>query len=571
MSATYEDLSLTAFPEDLDTFTTWLNVTAKDGPLIQQYLTAMNAGNQTLANQILTQIPSASQKIIKATDLNKMSQAILAVERFYKTDIQPYVQTQQESWLNTINQFSYKGVWQSGTSYVTNNLVSYTVSGTNLLFIALSDVPTGISPVNQSYWRVLTIQGQTGESGTGLSYRKTWNSSRIYYENDSVTYNGNLWMSLQQNQNEEPNTNSQYWKLIMNLGPAVYPIQDSVPSDIPIGGLWFNTSNNLFNISFSFSTIQSTIFGANIQEITQIFTPTAFEYYGGWWWLAGNASNGTTMWARSNNLQIWTVVNLNASYPVMGIGFSGDLDYLWIWSNKNASSNRFVIRIQNPTTFTSGSYSFWTNSTYSFTDACSYNGSIWAVTNTKDTYYVRDSDPNILYGPIAHASITQNYYKCTEYNGYPVAISNSGYYTYKSSFTSPYVAGEYQIDSGITALDVNQMGNYLCVIATKSDGTYLYFSNGIPGSIEWNNIKISNSVVIPIGMNYFNGMFIISYYENNVLKLWVSNTLTPTSTDMCISGLQIDNIQGELKFIGNNTSNLVSILQNNNIVNALYL
>ena len=73
MSATYTDLTLTNFPDSLDTFLTYLNIVASDGPLIQQYIDALEAGNQTQANQILAQIPSASQKIIKATDLNKLT------------------------------------------------------------------------------------------------------------------------------------------------------------------------------------------------------------------------------------------------------------------------------------------------------------------------------------------------------------------------------------------------------------------------------------------------------------------------------------------------------------------
>lgn len=248
MSTLYSDLPLTVFPSDgLDTFTTWLNVVASDGPLIQQYLTAMNAGNQTQANQILTQIPQASQKLITATDLNKISQAIQAVERFYKTDVEPYIQTQQESWLNIINQFSYKGVWESGTSYVVNNLVSYTVSGLNLVYIATSNPPTGTAPTNTQYWRLLTIQGQQGVSGEGLSYRQEWNSSTQYATNDAVTYDGALWMALQASQNRLPDANPQYWQLVMSLETATYPIQDTVPTNLQVDGLWFNTSNNPTN------------------------------------------------------------------------------------------------------------------------------------------------------------------------------------------------------------------------------------------------------------------------------------------------------------------------------------
>ena len=247
MSTKYPDLSLTNFPNSLDQFTTFLNIVSSDGPLIGQYQSAMQNGNTTLANQILTQIPQATQKIITAVDLNTLSQAMLAIERFYLNDIEPYIDDLHQSWLNTIQQFSYKGVWQNGTSYVTNNLVSYTTSGLNFVYIALSNVPIGISPTNQTYWRLLTIQGQQGASGEGLSYRQEWNSSTQYATNDAVTYNGVLWMALQASQNRLPDINSQYWQLVMNLKTVTYPIQDTVPTNLQVDGLWFNTSSNPTN------------------------------------------------------------------------------------------------------------------------------------------------------------------------------------------------------------------------------------------------------------------------------------------------------------------------------------
>lgn len=247
MSALYPDLSLTNFPSSVDQFMTFLNIVSSDGPLIAQYQAAMEAGNTTLANQILTQIPQGTQKIITATDLNTLSQAMLAVERFYLTDIEPYVQNLQQSWLSVINQFSYKGVWQSGSSYVTNNLVSYTVSGLNLVYIATSTPPVDTAPTNTQYWRLLTIQGQQGASGEGLSYRQEWNSSTQYATNDAVTYDGAIWMALQASQNRIPDSNPQYWQLVMNLTTTTYPIQATVPTNLQVDGLWFNTSENPTN------------------------------------------------------------------------------------------------------------------------------------------------------------------------------------------------------------------------------------------------------------------------------------------------------------------------------------
>ena len=244
MSTLYPDLSLTNFPSSLDQFMTFLNIVATDGPLIAQYQAALQAGNTALANQILAQIPSGTQKIIKATDLNKLTQAILAVERFYKTDIEPYVTQKQAEWLSIINQFTYKGVWSTGSTYQVNNLVTYTTSGITLVYLATSTPPVGTVPTNTQYWRLLTIQGQPGPSGTGLSYRQQWNVSTQYQANNAVTYDGALWMALQASQAREPSSNPQYWKMVMNLEATTYPIQDTEPTNLQVDGLWFNTSNN---------------------------------------------------------------------------------------------------------------------------------------------------------------------------------------------------------------------------------------------------------------------------------------------------------------------------------------
>lgn len=245
MSTLYQDLPLTNFPSDgVDTFPTYLNVTATDGPLIQQYMEAMNAGNQVLANQILAQIPAAEQKIIKATDLNKVMQATLAVERFYKDDIYDYIAQEQQNWENIINQFTYKGIYSSGNTYQKYNMVGYTTNGSTLVYIAIQDVPTGNAPLNETFWRIITIQGQEGEPGVGLSYRLEWNPATQYEPNQAVTYDGVLWMALQTNINVQPGTDDNIWEKVLDFTVATYPIQPTQPTNLPVGGLWFNTEGN---------------------------------------------------------------------------------------------------------------------------------------------------------------------------------------------------------------------------------------------------------------------------------------------------------------------------------------
>ena len=236
---------MTVWPsEGVDNFTTFMNITATDGALIAQYQSYMEQGNTAQANEILAQIPQGTQKIIKATDVNKWTQAILALERFYISDIEPYIQQQQEDWQAIVDQFSYQGEWASGTTYVTNNFVSYTSGGVTMLYIATGNPPTGTAPTNTTYWRPLTIRGQQGQSGTGLAYRESWDAGTQYSANDAVSYEGALWMALQANQNITPGTNASYWQKVIGFEATTYPIQDTEPTNLEAGSLWFNTSGN---------------------------------------------------------------------------------------------------------------------------------------------------------------------------------------------------------------------------------------------------------------------------------------------------------------------------------------
>lgn len=247
MSTTYPDLPLTQFPGSVDQFKTFLDVTASDGPYIQQYIQALQQNDLQTAQTVLAKIPAASQKLVQAMDLNQLIQAMMAVERFYSTDIYPYIKTQQQNWQAIVNQFSYISAWAPNTTYDINNMVSYSSGGSNLIYIAIDDVPVNVQPTNTQYWRQMTIQGESGGTGPGLSYLQDWNSSTQYVQNNAVTYDGAIWMALQANTGTQPGTSSSTWQQIISFTNGMYPVQVTQPSGLGNGQLWFNTSGNPTN------------------------------------------------------------------------------------------------------------------------------------------------------------------------------------------------------------------------------------------------------------------------------------------------------------------------------------
>ena len=79
----------TLFPNAIQTFPQMIDLAASDGTLVQQYQTAMQAGNLTLAQQILDQIPNNQSKIITADYLNTINDTVVAVEKYFQARYSP--------------------------------------------------------------------------------------------------------------------------------------------------------------------------------------------------------------------------------------------------------------------------------------------------------------------------------------------------------------------------------------------------------------------------------------------------------------------------------------------------
>ena len=79
----------TLFPEAIQTFPQMIDLISSDGTLVQQYQTAMQAGNLALAKQILAQIPNNQNKIITADYLNTINDTVVAVEQYFSRRYSP--------------------------------------------------------------------------------------------------------------------------------------------------------------------------------------------------------------------------------------------------------------------------------------------------------------------------------------------------------------------------------------------------------------------------------------------------------------------------------------------------
>lgn len=242
MSNTYQDLTFTTFPDEIQNFITSLDILASDAEALNNYQQAMRDGNYQLAQTYLLQIPNWNNKIIDANKINTLIDTCVALERFYKNDIMPYINQKEIDFKNEIDKFIYKGDYNNSISYSKNNFVSSNINEFPQLFLCIKDAD-GISLENTTYWRPITFRGPQGVSGETLSFRGEWSSLDTYYIEDVVFFDNKIWNCIQQNTNQEPILNSSYWNLLYTGEQFPYPFSETAPTTVQNGDLWFQIVN----------------------------------------------------------------------------------------------------------------------------------------------------------------------------------------------------------------------------------------------------------------------------------------------------------------------------------------
>ena len=243
MSTTYPDLTYTTFPDSQQTFVEMIDINSSDGAILTTYQNAMLAGNFTAARQALAQLPNANNKIIDAVKFNTLFETCVALERFYLTDIQPYIEQKQQAWEALVHLFTdnfvYVGPYVQGNTYQQNNIVSVTnyLTGDTFLYIAIQNNSDPID--TQTSWRQLTLKGATGISGQGLSFIGNWDGGQSYTTGDVVAYQNALWQATQDNSGQEPSSSSTYWTNFGDFQIEYIIVSDTQPLTQSANDYWF--------------------------------------------------------------------------------------------------------------------------------------------------------------------------------------------------------------------------------------------------------------------------------------------------------------------------------------------
>lgn len=230
MSKLYPDLE-NKFPEQIDDFEKFQDPNLSSMSLINEYYKYFDSGNIQAANDLLNDNPLLKRMIINAENLNRLRDAIISLQRYYLDDIENYL----------INIVKFKGDYNELSKYTKYDVVSYSHNDATEYYMGkIVNIPIGTLPTNKDYFVPLTLRGQQGISGTGLTPRGAWINTIQYYKDDCVSYNNALWSAKKDNLGQTPQSQSDYWDFLMKLENKI-TISNTEPTDLTSDDWWYQT------------------------------------------------------------------------------------------------------------------------------------------------------------------------------------------------------------------------------------------------------------------------------------------------------------------------------------------
>lgn len=251
MSVTYPLYTYSSYPDEIDQFNRFTDLTLDTVQYAEQYNSYMLKKDFASAAQILIEHPELETSLINAANLNRIIDALKCIETFYANDVKIYI----------LELVQYKGDYVNSTKYTKYNVVNYN----SMVYMCTSlNTPLGTLPTDTTYWYQLSIKGDQGTSGLGLSFDGLWQANFTYNKDSAVSYGTCLYASTcDDNIGHTPSkTSNDYWELITDFSDLIS--YDNSSSGLTstnlqdaIDELLVKTNNNASNINTNANNITS--------------------------------------------------------------------------------------------------------------------------------------------------------------------------------------------------------------------------------------------------------------------------------------------------------------------------
>lgn len=263
----------------------------------------------------------------------------------------------------------------------------------------------------------------------------------------------------------------------------------------------------------------------NLSTVSQGLTIKGMCYGGGYWVAIANNSGKQVYAIYATSLTgPWTAKMIASKQIVVnGIAYAGG--YFFCGAD-DAQSQQSINGVRfSPSNMTSGTSSAFTHAGYRYLDVVSNGTNSVGVGYSSSHaccawFYTNGSARNEYYG----SGIKKEFKRVCIYQSKPVCITGDGYYASFTSMTPTGINAAKQIASGLTTYCIADLGGYLTVAGTKSDGTYLYYSNGTAESLTWSSKKLLPKSVTPMDLAYVSGQCVLLYKDGSNLCIASAKT-----------------------------------------------
>ena len=212
------DGSRSTFPEKVDVFTELFDLPfekVQDARRLTELKGQPSLTNDE-QNELLQLTTQLKEFIITPETFNKFQDALVAVETFFRDNVDGYIENKQDEWATYVTSFRYVGRWTSGKDYKFQNMVT---DENGDLFLCKKDNRSSSTTkvTNGTYWQRASAKGEKGDMGINAILKGKWNSSTSYALGDAVRYNEVYYVAIKANSGSEPKTSSTDWHLLDKL------------------------------------------------------------------------------------------------------------------------------------------------------------------------------------------------------------------------------------------------------------------------------------------------------------------------------------------------------------------
>ena len=171
--------------------------------------------------EMLALTNSLKDYMITPETFNKFQDTLVAVETFFRDNVQGFIEDKQVIWGSYIANFKYIGAWASGVSYKFQNMVTDSAGN---LYICKEDHIASVAPSSDAVkWQQASAKGEKGDTGLNALYKGEWSSTTAYAIGDvvrfgrTVTNDGVDYIAIKAGTGQSPATATTYWVIYNKL------------------------------------------------------------------------------------------------------------------------------------------------------------------------------------------------------------------------------------------------------------------------------------------------------------------------------------------------------------------